>query len=223
VTAPNGRRRRRWFAPAILLPVVVGVTVLIVSGGWSEVTDADRAKRLLTETGALGPAAFIGLFVFLHSVGIPIAPLVVAGGAVWPKAGALAMSWLGSMAAAFMAFGIARVAGRDWVEKRLPERFRRYDQRLAERGFLTVLLVRVFLFLPPPLDWLSGVSRIRVREFGAATALGIVPSVVFLVFAGDDGARVIRDYPLVVLGVLAIAVTVFVAVRRRRARVTVSD
>ena len=202
----------------VVLAVVAGVIVLVVSGGWSEVTDADRVKRLLTETGALGPAAFLGLFVALHAVGIPIAPLVVAAGAVWPRPGAIAMSWLGSIAAAFTAFGIARVAGRDWVERRLPERFRRYDKRLSERGFVTVLLVRVFLFLPPPLDWLSGVSRIRVREFAAATAIGVLPSVVFLVFAGDDGARIIREYPLVALAVLAVAAAVLVAVRRRRAR-----
>jgi uncharacterized membrane protein YdjX (TVP38/TMEM64 family) len=196
------------------------VIVLVVSGGWSEVTDADRVKRLLTETGALGPAAFIGLFVVLHCVGIPIAPLVVASGAVWPKPGALAMSWLGSMGAALTAFGIARAAGRDWVERRLSERFRRMDRRLAERGFLTVLLVRTFLFLPPPLDWLSGVSRIRVREFVAATAIGVLPSVLFLVFAGDDGARIVREYPLVALEVLAVGVATFLTVRRRRARAT---
>jgi uncharacterized membrane protein YdjX (TVP38/TMEM64 family) len=158
-------------------------------------------------------------------VGIPIAPLVVASGAVWPKPGALALSWLASMAAALTAFGIARVAGRAWVERRLPERFRRYDRRLSERGFLTVLLVRAFVFLPPPLDWLSGVSRIRLREFAAATAIGVLPSVIFLVFAGDDGARIIREYPLVALAVLAVGATVFVAVRRRRAsaRVIVAD
>lgn len=212
--------RRRWVPWAILLAAVVGVIVLIVSGGWSEVTDADRVKRLLTETGALGPAAFVGLFVVLHCVGIPIAPLVVASGAVWPKPGALAMSWLGSIAAAFTAFGVARVAGREWVERRLPERFRRYDRRLSERGFVTVLVVRVFLFLPPPLDWLSGVSRIRVRAFAVATALGVLPSVIFLVFAGDDGARIIREYPLVGLGVLAVGAAVLVAIRRRRTRAT---
>ena len=128
------------------------------------------------------------------------------------------MSWFGSIAAALAAFGIARVAGRDWVERRLPERFRRYDQRLAERGFVTVVLVRVFLFLPPPLDWLSGVSRMRPRVFVAATAVGVLPAVLFLVFAGDDGARIIREYPLVALAVIAVGVTVFVAVRRRRAR-----
>jgi uncharacterized membrane protein YdjX (TVP38/TMEM64 family) len=213
--------RRRWVVPAILVAVVAGVVVLILSGGWSEVTDADRVKRVLTETGALGPAAFVGLFVALHAVGIPIAPLVVAAGAVWPKPGALGMSWLGSVAAALTAFGIARVAGRDWVERRLPPRFRRYDQRLSERGFLTVVLVRVFLFLPPPLDWLSGVSRMRVRVFAAATAVGVLPAVVFLVFAGDDGARIIGEYPLVALAVLAIGAAVFIAVRRRRARASV--
>src|SRR5207237_7899072 len=126
--------RRRWVVPALLVAVLAGVIVLVVSGGWSQVTDADRVKRVLTETGPLGPAAFLGLFVVLHAVAIPIAPLVVAAGVVWPQPGALAMSWFGSIAAALAAFGIARVAGRDWVERRLPERFRRYDQRLSERG-----------------------------------------------------------------------------------------
>ena len=200
----------------ILLAVVGGVVVLVVSGAWGQVTDADRVKRLLTETGPLGPAAFVGLFIALHQVGVPIAPLVVAGGAVWPKPGALALAWLASMGAAMIAFGIARLAGRDWVERRLPSRFRRYDRRLAERGFLTVLLVRVFLFLPQPLDWISGVSRIQVREFATATALGVVPSVIFLVFVGGDGARMIADRPLVALLIVVVGVAVGLAVHRRR-------
>jgi uncharacterized membrane protein YdjX (TVP38/TMEM64 family) len=81
--------------------------------------------------------------------------------------------------------------------------------------------VRVFLFLPPPLDWLSGVSRMRARTFAAATAVGVLPAVLFLVFAGDDGARIVRQYPLVVLAVLAVGAIVFVALRRRRARASV--
>ena len=52
----------------------------------------------------------------------------------------------------------------------------------------------------------------------AATAVGVLPAVLFLVFAGDDGARMIREYPLVALAALAVGATVFVAIRRRRAR-----
>jgi uncharacterized membrane protein YdjX (TVP38/TMEM64 family) len=77
----------------------------------------------------------------------------------------------------------------------------------------------VVLFVPPPFDWLCGVSPdIRLRDFLAGTAIGIVPPVVFWVIAGDDGVQLVGDNPLI-FGALAVAVlTVLLTVRRRRQR-----
>ena len=84
--------RRRWLVPALLVAVVAGVIILVVSGGWSEVTDAGRVKRVLTETGALGPAALIGLFAS-RLTSQTMAGCVLGGEVVFFLAMELALHW----------------------------------------------------------------------------------------------------------------------------------
>ena len=201
----------------IAIVVVAAALVLIFSGAFDSVTDTDQAKRLLNESGPWGPLAFVTLFVAVHCVALPVVPLMVAGTAVWDRATALPLFWAASMGAATAAFFVARALGSEWAARRMPERARKFEQRLAERGLLTLIVARVFLFLFPPLDWLCGVSPdFRVRDFLFGTGIGIIPAVVFWVIVGDEGPRLVGDNPLIAGVVAAVGLTVFLTVRRRR-------
>jgi uncharacterized membrane protein YdjX (TVP38/TMEM64 family) len=87
------------------------------------------------------------------------------------------LSWLGSIGAGITGFSFARYLGRGYVERHVPDRLRVYDQRLAERGLRTVIVVRLTLFLMPPAHWLLGLSQVRFRSFVLGTAIGFLPGI----------------------------------------------
>ncbi len=65
--------------------------------------------------------------------GFPGTLFVMAAPLIWPWPIALALSMTGTMAASVVGFSFARFVARDWLERRLPARFHKYDEALAAR------------------------------------------------------------------------------------------
>ena len=198
--------------------VVLGVAAW-QSGLLELIRQPERVRALLTESGIWGPLLFIVVFGLLEPFGVPGILFVVPASLAWPLGLAFALCWLGSVLAGIVGFGFARSIGRDWVAAHLPERLRSYDQRLAERGLQTVILVRLLFFLAPPAHWALGLSRVRFGPFVLGTAIGFLPGIAGLVFFGKGAFALLGDQPRVVWLAVAIAAgAVFVLVRQLRAR-----
>jgi uncharacterized membrane protein YdjX (TVP38/TMEM64 family) len=198
--------------------VALGITAWL--GGLFElVREPERVRALLTESGVWGPLFFVLAFGLLEPFGVPGILFVVPATLAWPLGLAFALCWLGSVLAGIVGFGFARSIGRDWVAAHLPERMHAYDERLAERGLQTVILVRLLFFLAPPAHWALGLSRVRFAPFALGTAIGFLPGIAGLVFFGKGAFALLDDQPRVVWLAIAIAAgAVFVLLRQLRAR-----
>jgi uncharacterized membrane protein YdjX (TVP38/TMEM64 family) len=93
----------------------------------------------------------------------------------------------GAVGAAVVGFVAARYFGRDILEKYLPARARRYDERLAERAFQAVFVVRILFFIAPWSHWMLGLSRVRFLPYLAGTILGLLPGMLAATYAGTEG------------------------------------
>lgn len=176
----------RGVALVILLTVLLGAH----TAGWGDVfTDRDRLRDLMTGSGAWGPIAFVASTGALHMIGFPALVFVYVAGLVWPVWAAVALSFWGAFLGAFLGFAFARWVGHGWVESHLPDRFRRYDERLAEQALGTVTLVRLFTFMNPATDWFFGLSSVRVRDYLIGSAIGLLPTVLFVVVVGQGVTR----------------------------------
>jgi len=104
----------------------------------------------------------------------------------------------GTMAASVVGFSFARFVGRDWVESRIPMRFRRYDDALAARAFVTVFTLRLVFWMPPLLHAFFGVSKVRFwTHFWGSFAGYLLP--LFLVsFFGQKLWELTRAIPVMV-------------------------
>lgn len=169
------RRHRiiRFVIGLALLAVIVGVLVSGVFEGLS----ADSVRALLLESGPWGPLAFVAAFALLQPFGAAAHVFIIGSSLVWSPVVAFALSWVGALAAGCVAFAFARYMGRRWVQERLPERLADYDARLAERGFRTVLVMRLLLFTFGPMQLMFGVSRVRFVPFVLASAVGLMPMI----------------------------------------------
>jgi phospholipase D1/2 len=85
-------------------------------------------------------------------------------------------------------FLLVRYTAQAWAQRALRERFprlRALDDRLERHGVATVVLLRLVLFLAPPLNWALGASRVRVRDYVVGTAIGVLPGIGLTVFLAD--------------------------------------
>jgi len=214
------RLRSRTALRVLVLVVAVALfAVLRFTEAGAVLTDRQRAEDFLTDSGALGPLAFLVAFAASHPVGLPSVALTFVAGVVWPAPVAVALSWLGGMCGALVAFSFARWFARDWVDSRIGPRFRRFEQRLEHRAVPTVVLVRLFTYLPPPADWFFAVSHISLRQFVVGTAIGILPATVFIVLAGDSVTGWAGGPAgLVVIAAFVVGGLGYLLLRRRRAR-----
>ena len=126
---------------------------------------------------------FVGLYAVLQALFVSSHIFIIAANAVWPPELAIIYSWIGAMGSGLISFVFARFIARDWVQARLPDKIKKYDSKLESSGFLTVLVLRIFLFTSPPLQLGLGVSRVKFLPFLAGTALGNLPSIVLASFA----------------------------------------
>lgn len=205
---------------ALLAGVVVAGVVLVRAGALDLISDRERATAFLQSLGVWGPVLYVVGFALLEPFGVPAAAFIFPAAVVWPHLQAFGLSLLGGTLAALIGFGFARYLARDWVEARLPASLRRFDERLAERGFRTVVLIRVMLLMSPPTHWVMGISRVRTLPYVAGTILVLAGYAGAVTYLGGNLASWLAGQPIgawIGVAVLALLI-VLLRIRSRRAR-----
>jgi uncharacterized membrane protein YdjX (TVP38/TMEM64 family) len=185
-------------APSIIGKVVVALCILAGLAAFF-LLDLDRylsleavkahRDRLLAYTGthyASAVIAFIGLYCLQTTFSLPGAAIfTLAGGFLFgPLAGTLYAN-LGATSGAALAFLVSRYLFHDWVEARFGRRLGPLQEGFARDAFgylLSLRLMPIFPFFI--INLLSGLTRIRLGTFVAATAIGIIPASFVYAYAG---------------------------------------
>jgi len=211
-----------WMRVALIAAVAGSLSALYSSGFIDVISDPERARAALESLGIWAPILYVVAFACLEPFFIPGLAFMIPGGIVFSASELFVLSWLGSIGAGIVGFGFARFLARDFVESRLPERLRRFDDRLASQGLRTVIGVRLTLFLAPPAHWLLGLSKVRFAPFVLGTAIGFVPGIALasylVVFVGESIGDWIANRPPGTFALLALVIVVIVRIRRRRAK-----
>jgi uncharacterized membrane protein YdjX (TVP38/TMEM64 family) len=180
--------------------------------------DAARLRDLVLAMGPAGPVLFILMFSAFEAFGLPGVVFVGGAALVWPLWLALLFSWAGGVGAALLGF-FARTIGREWVQHRMPERFRRYDEHISGRGFASVLTARLLFFMAPPVHWMFGLSSVKTPAYAAGTAIGLVPGIVLVSLSGKSLFDYLATQPpkVWIIAALILAAVIFAARRLRQA------
>jgi len=179
------------------LAIKLLIGILLFTGTWWAVKCQCVNLKSLTPAalrdfiqsfGSLAVLAYIIAYA-LNTISIlpPIAAIsLTAGlafGAVW---GALYLM-LGAMIGTSATFMISRYFGRNLIEKMLKGKFKELDEKLAKNGFMTILFFRVIPLVPyEVLNYASGLSSIKFRDYFLATLLGLIPGVFIAAFFGGS-------------------------------------
>ena len=171
----------RWLRLALLVALVAGGALVAWRVGLMRLRDPVALARSLRRMhGGVATAPwFVLAYAAAATLGLPATPFTLAGGALFGvRVGAL-LNWLGATLGACGAYALGRALGADAAHALLGPRARALDAAVARHGFTGLLRLRLVPLVPfNALNFGSGIAGMRLRDFVAATALGILPALV---------------------------------------------
>jgi uncharacterized membrane protein YdjX (TVP38/TMEM64 family) len=183
-------RIRILIAVAAVLAMAALYCWLDRSGAMAAILDGDALRQRINGLGAAGPLAVIGLMTLAILVSpIPSAPIALAAGAAYGHTWGTAYILLGAELGALAAFGLARLVGRDalqrWLGSRLPK------TRLGSQGMLMAIVFasRLLPFISfDVVSYAAGLTTLTLWRFALATLAGILPASFLLAHFGGEMA-----------------------------------
>ncbi|MEP7275078.1 MAG: VTT domain-containing protein [Betaproteobacteria bacterium] len=139
------------------------------------------------------PFAVPLVFVVAGFALIPVTLLIAVTVAVFGVLGGVPLAFAGAMASAAAGYATGRTLGRGTVRKIAGKRLNELSRRLARRGLLAVLLVRILPVAPfTVVNIVAGATHIGWRDFLLGSALGLIPGLVMTSAFVDRAIAAIR-------------------------------
>ncbi len=209
---------------AILLLLVVGGFLAARYTPLAEYLKIEKIQGYLDLVRGLwwAPAALVGTIVVLGSLGLPATPFIVAGAAIFGAVWGTVWNWVGIFLSSLTGFLLARLLGREFVERIGGNKLQRAEKLLHRRGFMPLIAIR---FLPVPFTLVNAaaaVDGVKLPKFLLASAIGLLPPIAILTYfssalleaATGDRAAIVRQ-ALMVSITAALCVFFPIGLRRR--------
>jgi len=144
--------------------------------------------QLIRSWGGWGVAVSIALMVVHSFVPFPAEILACANGMIYGPVWGTAVTWVGAMLGASVAFGLARWLGRPFVYRMLKEaqreRLVRWSRDRGEVALLTARLIPVIAF--NLINYAAALTEISWWTFLWVTGIGILPLTALSAILGDQ-------------------------------------
>jgi len=178
---------------------------------WVHATAASRAA----------PLWVLAIYVAAGLTCFPLVLLILVTAAVFGPLLGFAYAMLGGLSSAVVVYGAGRWLGRDTVRKMAGARLNRLSRRLARKGFLTVVTVRVVPVAPfTVINLVAGASHIHFRDFVLGSLAGMAPGTLAIAVFGDRlQEAMVHPGPRSFLILGALAAIVFAGARWVKQRV----
>ena len=135
------------------------------------------------ETAGIFIVVYMILNVWFPAAGV----LTLLGGFLYgPVMGTIFVEF-SAVFGAVLTFELSRYLARSWVQKKWGEHLIHFDNEVKRRGYIYLLFVRLFPMIPYILvNFLAGLTRVRLWTFLWTTALGSLPGIVIFCYFGHQ-------------------------------------
>ncbi len=137
--------------------------------------------------GAIGPLAFIGLYIAATVAFIPGSVLTLGAGFVFGWLAGSAYVFVGATLGATAAFLVGRYVARGWVERKIANnpKFDAVDTAVGQEGFKIVLLTRLSPIFPfNLLNYMFGITKVSLKDY-VLGSVGMIPGTLMYVYFGS--------------------------------------
>ena len=192
----------------LLVLVFFAVLALAAAWKWSPLKvwlDVDRIVATLQHLGrSFGPLAAVGGFALALTLAVPLTFLTLVTIVAFGPLGGFFVCVAGALLGAAVSYWLGVGLGREVVRKLGGARVNALSQRLAQRGLLAVIAVRLVPVAPfAVVNMMAGASHIRLRHLLLGTLIGMTPgTLVMMVFVDQIIAAMRQPSPTSVLIVL---------------------
>jgi uncharacterized membrane protein YdjX (TVP38/TMEM64 family) len=172
--------RRRVLVIAAAIVILVALAVLV------PLPTAVQLRDWATSAGPWFPLAFFAAHVVVTVFPFPRTAFTLAAGLLFGPWLGVAIAVVASTLSAVLAVVLVRAVG--WQLNRLVAhpRVATLDARLRERGWVSVLSMRMIPAVPfSVLNYAAGVSAVRLTPYTLATIVGLAPGTAAIVILGD--------------------------------------
>jgi len=176
-------------AAALLLLLIIGCGVALWWGNTVGVTlTAEGIEAEIRSWGAWAAAGSVLLMVAHSLIPFPAEFVTFANGMLFGPVWGVAVTWVGAMLGASLAFALARWFGRPLVDALMNERQRAAIDRWSRRQGIGVLLASRLMPLISfnVINYAAGLAPVSWWTFLWTTGLGILPITTLLVMTGDQ-------------------------------------
>jgi uncharacterized membrane protein YdjX (TVP38/TMEM64 family) len=153
-----------------------------------EALKANRDQLLAFTEANYPTAVVVYVLAYCTVVGLSLpggAIMTLAGGFLFGSVLGTLYVNVGATIGATLAFLVARYLLRDWVEQQFGSRLGAIQEGFAQNAFSYLLTLRLIPLFPFFLvNMVSGLTRVNVGTYVAATSLGIVPGSFVFAYAG---------------------------------------
>ena len=179
------------FRLVLLIAVVLALVGLAVAWSWSPMRawlDVDRIVCSLQHAGqSFGPAAAVCGFALALTLAVPLTFLTLVTVVAFGPFAGFGISMLAAVIGAAVSYWVGEFLGHPVLLRMGGERVNIISQRLASRGLLAVVAVRMVPIAPfAVINMIAGASHIRLRHLLLGTALGMTPGTVGMIFFVDQ-------------------------------------
>jgi len=191
---------------SLILLIVAGI--FLVRFLLPEGFGIDDMRQFVATQGIWAPIIFMGAYILAVITFLPASPLSLLGGALFGPIFGTIYIVIAATIGASLAFLMARFLGRDAVSflvTSYTKKIATYDEKLEQKGFLTVLILRLIPAFPfNALNFVLGLTKVKVSEYFFATLIGIIPGSFVFAYAGATAAEPSLMKILIAVGIFAI-------------------
>ncbi|BCA79308.1 VTT domain-containing protein [Desulfuromonas sp. AOP6] len=189
---PAGRRTIVWVSVLLLLFGLAAAWRFTPLNEWLNPETLLHYATRLSEL-PMAPPLIIFSFIVFGLLMVPVTVLIVVAILVFGPYSGFAYSLTGSLLCALAGYGLGSLLGRNTVRRLAGKRINRVSQRLAKRGILTMLFVRIVPVAPfTVVNLVAGASHIRFWDFVIGTLAGMTPGIIGIALLTDRAKAAIE-------------------------------
>jgi uncharacterized membrane protein YdjX (TVP38/TMEM64 family) len=177
VAVVTQQQPRQHIRLALLISILVALFLVGRYTGVAEHLDAESIRELVRSAGAWGWALYIATFAGGEFIHIPGMVFVLAGILIYGQVIGFGLAWMASVVSVCFSFVVVRRLGgtplgnveKPWVKRILG--------RLNAQPIRTIVVLRLLLWLAPPVNYALALTTVRFRDYLIGSALGLIAPV----------------------------------------------
>jgi uncharacterized membrane protein YdjX (TVP38/TMEM64 family) len=187
-------KKKVWLLVALLLSLLC----IAIAWRWSslgEWLDIQKLVNELREQGEnFGPIRAIASVALASVAAIPLAVIIMVSAIAFGSWLGLVYALSGACVGAVISYAVGNYLGHEALCRLAGERANRLSSRLAQRGILAIIFVRMMPIAPFAIvNMIAGATHIRLRDFLLGTLIGMIPGALAITVFADQIVLMIAE------------------------------